>query len=411
MIVAVIPAHNESEWIEKVVANLADQTCPPDRIIVMSDNSTDDTVGLARRAGAEVWESEGNTRKKAGALNQALDRILGELHDLDYVFIQDADTMPAPRWLEVAGEWAQEHPGAIISGRYASPPTGKSLLRIVQENEFARDGRAINRRGNKTRIVVGTSALLPVSTLRAIIRARLEGKLPGPRVGQVYSTASITEDYELTLALKTLGIETLSPAECDAVTDVMPTLPELWNQRIRWQRGAFTDLRTYGLTKVTRWYYAAQAMWGFGMLTVVLIVAQIALVVGLTGHFSPSPIWLGTLPLFVAHRIISVQRTGAKGMLVAATLIPETAYDFFRYGVYLTCAWRALVGKETRWLGAARRSTEASTVVKTTRSSPAGDCDRPAAGSSSRPASASCWGGLPSRPSGARPGLSSRSRT
>jgi poly-beta-1,6-N-acetyl-D-glucosamine synthase len=349
MIVALIPAHNEAEWITSVVRNLASQTRPPDRIIVMSDNSTDDTVALAGAAGAEVWESAGNAHKKAGALNQALDRILDELDDSDYVFVQDADTMPAPRWLEVAGAWAQRHPGAVISGRYASPPTGRSLLRIVQENEFARDGRAINRRGNQTRIVVGTSALFSVGTLRALIRARLDGTLPGPRVGEVYSTASITEDYELTLALKTLGFATLSPPECDAVTDVMPTIRELWRQRIRWQRGAFTDLHTYGLNRVTAWYYAAQGLWTFGMLTVVLIVAQIALVVALTGHFSPAPVWIATLPLFIAHRILTVQRTGAKGMLVAAALIPETAYDFFRYGVYLSCAWRAITGRETQW--------------------------------------------------------------
>jgi cellulose synthase/poly-beta-1,6-N-acetylglucosamine synthase-like glycosyltransferase len=349
MIVALIPAYNEAEWIASVVRNLASQTRPPDRIVVMSDNSTDDTVALARAAGAEVWESAGNPHKKAGALNQALSRILGELDDSDHVFIQDADTMPAPRWLEVASAWAARHPGAVISGRYASPPTGRSLLRIVQENEFARDGRAINRRGNKTRIVVGTSALFPVATLRAIISARLSGALPGPAVGEVYSTASITEDYELTLALKTLGYATLSPPECDAVTDVMHTIPALWRQRIRWQRGAFTDLRTYGLNRVTAWYYAAQAMWCFGMLTVVLIALQVALVVSLTGHFTPAPVWIGTLPLFMAHRILSVQRTGAKGMLVAATIIPEAAYDFFRYGVYVTCAWRAITRRETQW--------------------------------------------------------------
>lgn len=349
MIAALIPAHNEASWIEAVVANLADQTIPPDRVIVISDNSTDDTVALARKAGADVWESEDNRDKKAGALNQALTRLLDELDDTDFVFIQDADTLPAPRWLQVALNWSARHPGAVISGRYASPPTGASLLRIIQENEFARDGRAINRRGNRTRIVVGTSALFPVATLRAIVRARLDGALPGPRTGTVYSTESITEDYELTLALKTLGLKTLSPPECDAVTDVMPTIPALWRQRIRWQRGAFTDLRTYGLTRVTAWYYAAQASWVFGMLTVVLIALQIALVVRVTGHFSPAPIWIGTLPLFIAHRVLSVQRTGAKGMLLAAALVPETAYDIFRYAVYLNCVWKAVTRRETQW--------------------------------------------------------------
>jgi glycosyltransferase involved in cell wall biosynthesis len=207
-VIALIPAHNEADWIERVVANLLTQTCPPDRVVVISDNSNDSTARLARQAGAEAWESGGNRDKKAGALNQALARLLPSLDDDDFVFFQDADTLPAPRWLEVARRWTDKHPGAVISGRYASPPTGKSLLRIIQENEFARDGRIIDRRGNRTRIVVGTSALFPVATLRAVISARENGTLPGPRSSDVYSTASITEDYELTLALKTLGFGT-----------------------------------------------------------------------------------------------------------------------------------------------------------------------------------------------------------
>ena len=129
MIVALIPAHNEAEWIGKVVVNLLGQTLPPDRVVVMSDNSTDDTVALARAAGAQVWESVNNTGKKGGALNQALARLLPELDDADMVFVQDADTMPIPRWLQVADAWAARNPGAVISGRYASPPTGRSMLR------------------------------------------------------------------------------------------------------------------------------------------------------------------------------------------------------------------------------------------------------------------------------------------
>jgi hypothetical protein len=60
-------------------------------------------------------------------------------------------------------------------------------------------------------------------------------------------------------------------------------------------------------------------------------------------------VWIGTLPLFLAHRILTVRRTGAKGMLLAAALVPETAYDFFRYTVYVTCAWKAVTRRETAW--------------------------------------------------------------
>jgi hypothetical protein len=85
------------------------------------------------------------------------------------------------------------------------------------------------------------------------------------------------------------------------------------------------------------------------MLTLLMIAAQIALVVVLTGGFTPSPIWIGTLPLFVAFRILTVKRTGWKGMALAAALIPEMSYDFFRYGVWLRSAWLAITGAETSW--------------------------------------------------------------
>jgi biofilm PGA synthesis N-glycosyltransferase PgaC len=348
-ITVLIPAHNEAEWIERIVANLAKQTSQPSRVVVAANGCSDDTAKIAAAAGAEVFETPKDPHRKAGALNKALNRILPTMADDDFVFIQDADTLPVPRWLEVAQQWADKNPLAVVSGRYASPPTGASLLRIVQENEFSRDGRTIDRRRNRTRIVVGTSALFRVSILREIIAARVSGKLPGPRSAEVFSVQSITEDYELTLALKTLGFQTVSPPECDAVTDVMTTVPALWTQRIRWQRGAFTDLSTYGLNKTTSWYYAAQLLGLLGMLTVCLIITQITLVVLIAGRWVPAAVWLETLPLFIAYRILTVQRTGWKGMLVAALMVPEIVYDFFRYGVYLTAVWNAITGTATRW--------------------------------------------------------------
>ena len=348
-VTALIPAHNEDQWIEKVVRNLWAQTCPPSRIVVAANGCTDNTAGRASAAGAVVFTSPKDPHKKAGALNKALARILPDLEDDDYVFIQDADTLPVPGWLESALELTEANPLVVASGRYASPPTGWSLLRIVQENEFARDGRSIDRRQDRTRIVVGTSALFRVSILRAVIAARVSGRLPGPRVPEVFSVQSITEDYELTLAFKTLGFQTMSPRACDAVTDVMTTVPALWTQRIRWQRGAFTDLRTYGLNKVTGWYYASQLLGLLGMLTVVLVAAQIILVVHTYGHYSPAMVWLATMPLFIAYRVLTVVRTGWKGMLVAGLMVPEFVYDFFRYGVYLTSVCKVITRTETKW--------------------------------------------------------------
>ena len=52
MIVALIPAYNGAAGIAGTVRCLRAQTRPPDRIVVVANNCTDDTAAEARRAGA-----------------------------------------------------------------------------------------------------------------------------------------------------------------------------------------------------------------------------------------------------------------------------------------------------------------------------------------------------------------------
>jgi cellulose synthase/poly-beta-1,6-N-acetylglucosamine synthase-like glycosyltransferase len=54
----------------------------------------------------------------------------------------------------------------------------------------------------------------------------------------VYDTVALTEDNELTIALKSLGALMISPAQCTVITELMPSWRTLWSQRLRWQRGA-----------------------------------------------------------------------------------------------------------------------------------------------------------------------------
>ena len=50
----VIPAYNEGAYIEECIASLKSQTIQPDEIIVVDNNSTDNTVKIAKDAGATV---------------------------------------------------------------------------------------------------------------------------------------------------------------------------------------------------------------------------------------------------------------------------------------------------------------------------------------------------------------------
>jgi len=54
----IIPARNESERLPALLSSLRIQTCPPEEIIVVDDQSDDDTAQIARSFGARVISSQ-----------------------------------------------------------------------------------------------------------------------------------------------------------------------------------------------------------------------------------------------------------------------------------------------------------------------------------------------------------------
>jgi hypothetical protein len=101
-VTVLVPAHNEEAVLARTLDSLATQTRPPDRIVVVADNCTDQTVDIARAHGIEVHETVDNTEKKAGALNQELTRILPDATAADVVLVMDADSTIASEYLAVA---------------------------------------------------------------------------------------------------------------------------------------------------------------------------------------------------------------------------------------------------------------------------------------------------------------------
>ncbi|MCI2240470.1 glycosyltransferase family 2 protein [Paenibacillus sp. TRM 82003] len=381
-IVVVVPAHDEATQLTGTLQALQRQTRPPDRVIVAADNCTDATADVARTLGAEVLETVGNTDKKAGALNQvfasrfrrsarAPRRTEGERSsgggrrstgdrrstpgapgrpDLaadDFVLVMDADTVLAPRFLETAAASLESDPriGAVGGIFYGDP--GAGLLGQLQRNEYTRYGREIVRTG-RVMVLTGTGTLFRAEALRQVAEQRGRA-LPG-RAGQVYDTLALTEDNELTLALKTLGWRMTSPAECVVTTEIMPTWRDLWEQRTRWQRGALENLRHYGLTRTTSRYWGQQLGIGFGVLAFqlyLLLVLAIALDPALA--FGTTPLWTGVGLVFLVERLVTVWRGGWAARLTAAPLVVELVYDLFIQAVFVRSLADLVTGREARW--------------------------------------------------------------
>ncbi|QNS06267.1 glycosyltransferase family 2 protein [Streptomyces xanthii] len=346
-LVALIPAHDEQDRIVATLAGLYRQASRPDRIVVVADNCTDETARIAAHCGAEVFVPTDNHDKKAGALNQALGPLLDELDDDAYVLVQDADTVLNPDFVACAVDAMADPEVGAVGGIFYGEPGG-GLLGLLQRMEYQRYAVEIRRKKNEAVVLTGTGTLFRASVLREVRAARLAGTVGGG--DGYYSLASLTEDDEITKAVKTLGHRTVSPDGCWLVTEVMPSLGKLWHQRLRWQRGALENLRDYGWTPVTAPYFRQQMLLGAGALALGLFATFAVLSLTLVGWHGFSVFWTAITLLFVVERTLTVRRLGWRASLLAAPLVPELLYDAFRQAVFLRSLLDLALRREARWV-------------------------------------------------------------
>ncbi len=346
-VLVVIPAHDEAAGIGATIASVREQTLPPGRIVVVADNCTDETAPLARAAGAEVFFTRDNVHKKAGALNQFLARELPRLRADDVVLVMDADTRLSPQFAEVAVTTLRANDelgavGGVFAG--ADPVT---WLEHCQANEFARYARDVARHGGRVMVLTGTASAFRVGAMRAVALARGR-RLPG-EAGSVYDVASLTEDNEITLALKHLGLRLLSPRSCVVWTELMPTAADLRRQRLRWYRGAVDNLRSYGLTRVTARYWLQQG--GLALSVAVLgLLATMTVLAAVTGSLRLSGWWSLVGLGFLVERVVSSWRTGSRrGRLLSILLLPEMAYDVLLQGTFVRAVVESVRNTDAQW--------------------------------------------------------------
>jgi cellulose synthase/poly-beta-1,6-N-acetylglucosamine synthase-like glycosyltransferase len=351
-ITVLVPAHNEAERIGMTLASLDRQRRRPDRVIVVADNCTDGTEVIARAAGAEVRATVDNSAKKAGALNQVLRSLLPDAGHNDVILVMDADTVLSERFLEVAERRFTDDRALMALGGIFTGEAGHGLLGIFQRNEYVRYARTVARRRGLVDVLTGTSTLFRPLALRTVAQSRGHA-LPG-HPGDVYDTTALTEDNEITIALKSLGALMVSPGECTVVTELMPSWGDLWRQRLRWQRGAVENIAAYGLSRATFRYWSQQLGIGYGTIALTSYLACMAILVGASDTWVWFPFWLGVGAIFALERVVTAWHTDRSGRLVAATLLPELLYDLFLDAVFvyglaqITLAQRAEWGHERR---------------------------------------------------------------
>ena len=292
------------------------------------NSCTDRTVGAALIEGATVYSTVDNTENKAGALNQYLRLHLLGMHPEDFVLVLDADSTVDPRFLgrrhapRLAADPRLGAVGGVFMGHGA-----RSLLEQAQANEYVRFARSVARKQGRVMVLTGTATIYRVHALLQVAEQR--GRfLPG-RMGDVYDTAALTEDNEITLALKHLGWRMVSPRECVVHTELMPTLGELHRQRLRWYRGAIENLRCYGWTPVTSRATGCSSSGSCSAPSCSLCSSPSPRPTSPSGCCDGHPMVGRRLPALPggAHRHGLADPAPRRGRLLALAVLPEVAYD------------------------------------------------------------------------------------
>ncbi|TDD94518.1 glycosyltransferase family 2 protein [Actinomadura rubrisoli] len=345
-VTVLIPAHNEAKQITETIASLRGQERRPDQIVVIADNCTDATAAFAQLCGVEIVGTRGNRHKKAGALNQVLDRLLPIFGPNDAIMVMDADSALDPGFIRHGVGYLATGRYAAVGGTFTGKPGG-GAVGMFQRNEYARYARDVRRLQGKALVLTGTATIFRATTLQEVVAARREGRLPG--LPHVYDVRVLTEDNELTLAILHLGFRILCPMECTLTTEVMPTWRDLARQRLRWKRGALENLVDYGWTPITRPYWGRQLLSLIGILVIAAYLASLAYSAIWLGGIKLIPLWAGVTVIFMIERVVSVRQRGAVQMALASTIVVEMIFDVFLQMVQARAFWQAAWRKERKW--------------------------------------------------------------
>ena len=347
-VIAIIPAHNEEIGIAQTIDSLRRQTQAPDQILVAADNCTDGTVDIAKAMGVEVLETWDNTAKKAGALNQALAMVLPGLQPHDVVLMMDADSRLNRDFVAAGMAYFEHWPlRGGISGSYLAADH-PSRVALLQKIEYTQGLRTVHRRAGRIHVLSGAATIFTVEALRKVAEMRGGSVIPGVK-GLVYDESSLTEDYELTVALKRVGYDPRCAADCIVDTDVMPTWRDWRIQRLRWQRGTLETLFTYGFVEHTRKAWAVQA-WTYFRTIIPVLMLMIWSYALIFEEVAFHPFWLLIIPVFMLDQLVATWDAGWRARIYATLIIPLWVYEAYQSIAYWKALHLALRGGEKEWL-------------------------------------------------------------
>jgi cellulose synthase/poly-beta-1,6-N-acetylglucosamine synthase-like glycosyltransferase len=331
-VAVLIPAHDEAGGIGATLSALQEVTPPDTRILVVADNCTDDTAGIAREAGVEVVERRDPARRGKGyALAFGRDQLAAETTPPEVVIVLDADCRLS------SGSLAALCREALIRG---TPVQSVNLIEpdlaappMVQISSFAMVVKNLFRSRGMQRM--GGAALLTGTGMA----------FPWPLFAQAeLATGSIVEDLSLGVEMTRAGHAPYLVEDAH-VRSAPAAIGDALQQRRRWEHGFLDTLRQQALP----------VLWG-GMqrrarreilLGLHLLVPPLALLLAISAVaaavlFGLAVLGAGSAPVITLSTLLGVVLAlvgaawyfGGRTFLTAGALVRAPLYILWKLPIY-----------------------------------------------------------------------------
>ncbi|MBO9540912.1 glycosyltransferase [bacterium] len=345
-----VAAHDEAAVIGACLSRLREQEYPAERVAtwVVADRCADATAGLARAAGATVFEREDGTPSKGAALAWLWERLGEAREGFDAVVVLDADNEVAPDFLAEMGR-------ALASG--AKVVQGQRIAKNPQHSAAsALDGLA---EALHHRVVAAGLSWWGFSTSLSGSGVAYERRVFERLIA---STTTQVEDCEYQLRLLGWGVAIRSAPGATVFDEKIHDFEAMARQRSRWIQGKLRLFArhlpglVWGAMNGRR-----EAFEGLGfvatslprsVLVVLLGLGLLAGAVGVPGVL-PWPWWLGGMGLFGLHV--------ASGLVIAGVNPAEwkslmASPRFIR--VLWGACWQAMGRRRIPWVRTPHGSTD-----------------------------------------------------
>lgn len=349
---AILPAHNEEAVIGNLIESLKNQDYPKELldIYVIADNCTDNTVKIAKEAGAivlERHEEDPAKQTKGAALQWFLKQKIEENADYDAFFVFDADNIVDVNFTKAMNKKLCQGEEVVQGYRDIKNPTDSWI-----SAGYAIFYWTMHRFYHLARYNLGLSALLNGTGFMVkfdIIKPT------------GWNTDTLTEDIEFSLKRIIQGKRVGWATDAIAYDEQPVGFKQSWSQRSRWTVGHIQCLNEYTkpLAVAVKEHKTVMNFDGLlymigsipmFILTVVLVVINFVMYI-LGGMSTPDlivnciryllPTFL--LPIFVGIIIMWLDKRPIKPMIKGLVLYP------LFLGSWLLINFKCLFIRDTKW--------------------------------------------------------------